>query len=176
MSRYIRKDEHHAIIDRFRDTARQTLADHWAACNAPRVYAECRAAALRTAAFRGHNANLKAYTAAVATLVAVHGHIRGDGHPPTAAEVVSPYGQMHLAAYLYRLEEAIWGRMHDRLDATPQGRLCLDHIWRMIDAGGLVLEATVPEKVNRLLASAGTPSRPRIDYRRVQSLGIDIAA
>lgn len=137
-------------------------------------FAECRSEVLATPEYADYEANIQGAEAAVQQLVSYHAAMAGPYSVPAEGELVSSYQGTHARAYTGRFHAAVWGRMHERFESCTMGRALLDHLWNMINVRGLILQASVPSKVNAVLERFGSPPRPKIEYDQVVKLGIEI--
>jgi hypothetical protein len=175
MGRRVTMANQRALAERYRDKGRRALEALKAACDWADVYRSCRAAVLATPEFSKFERRLRDVEKARAALARAHRALARPGEEPPASLLASTYEQLHVTAAIARFESAVWARMQARLEATPAGAACLDFIWRMVDADGLVLEAVVNADARGLVAGLAD-SRPKLTRRQLELVRVDIAA
>jgi hypothetical protein len=153
---------------------RKSLPVLQAACNWDTIYRECRDRAARTDV-PGYAARMAELAKLEAEAARWHAAIAGRSARLPARAAFSPVHHALVQSYQQKLVAATWKRMQRKLLRTDDGRACLDHIRKMLDAKGTMLEAAVPLRMYALLSNTGpTPPRPPITVQDLSSVGIKL--
>jgi hypothetical protein len=161
---------------RFRGTLARSLPAYQEACGWPEVYAASRDRVV-LGEFRGHTRLMDELEELKRRLTALYSGLAGPHAPLTAEEGLGATHRLFVAAYLERLDEAIWAEMQARLEATAAGRACLDHLRKMVDAEGIVLDASTPPRAGQTLAALAAPAPPvPLTARALSAAGVRLVA